>query len=87
MPDHENNRTEWHLDKKVPATILILVLLNIAAGIWKASAIEHKVNELDRRTANNQLIIERLVKVETQVAAVKDSLLRIENALTRNFSR
>ena len=76
------DREEWHLDKKVPISIIIALVLQtfgfVAIGsAWKAevesrlAVVEKQVDELKNQG-------DRLIVLEEQLRFIKESLTRIE---------
>ncbi len=65
------------------ALILTVVLQSAAALLWAGAAAE-RINQLERRTANQDGIAERLTRLEVQVVHARASLNRIEERLSRN---
>jgi len=65
------------------ALILTVILQSAAALLWAGAAAE-RINQLERRTANQDGIAERLTRLEVQVVQARASLNRIEERLSRN---
>lgn len=78
MDSTQQNPKGYYIDKRITITAVVMVIFSYALMYYK-------VDELDRRTSNNTQVLERLVRVETQVVAVKESLLRIEENLNRRI--
>ena len=62
------------------AILLTLVLQAIAALLWVGAAAQ-RLDDLEAETQLQQPILERMARIEAQVAAVRSSLDRIENHL------
>ena len=84
----------WHLDKRVPLTIILTILIQTSAIIWWASGIssaqgttESKTREMAADISEEQSAIakhaERLSTTEEGQRAIKDSLNRIDSKLDR----
>jgi len=85
---------QWHLDKRVPVTLIVVLLVQLGAWIWSMALIRQQVNfnadtivQLTRRTETQE---ERLNANTTAVAVANetlrstaDSLLRIDRRLER----
>ncbi len=65
------------------ALVLTVILQSAAALLWAGAAAE-RINQLERRTANQDGIAERLTRLEVQVVQARASLNRIEERLSRN---
>lgn len=88
----------WHLDKKVPVTIILTILLQTAALIWWASKMDSRVatlEETDRRADQIHAVTDakleslrgdrdRLVRMETQLEGIHRSIQRLETRLLEN---
>ncbi len=72
-------RIESHISL---ALILTVVLQSAAALLWAGAAAE-RINELERRTANQDAVSERLARLEEQMDQARASLNRIEERLSR----
>lgn len=64
------------------ALILTIVLQSAAALLWAGAAAE-RINQLERRTADQDGVSERLARLEEQVGQARASLNRIEKRLER----
>lgn len=75
----------WHLDKKVPISIIVSLLLQCAALIWWANGITKDSEDHSRRLAQieSQRASERLAALESQMIDSRGSLSRIEGKLDR----
>ena len=71
----------WHLDRKVPIALIIMLAMQLVTAIWFFSSLEHRVTALESVTANSTQMLERTVKIETRVENMKDILTRIEQKL------
>ncbi|MCE3233773.1 MAG: hypothetical protein K0R98_2030 [Rickettsiaceae bacterium] len=78
---------KWHLDKRVPIAMLFALLANLLAGIWYAAKIDSRVAALEISTRDNNLVLERLVRVETQLDGLKDAVNRIDQSVTKIADR
>ena len=90
--DHQQQG--WHLDKRVPVSIIIVLVLQLAGGAWVASEmrgdigrnardVERIDNQVDvmRSRANNQAV--QLGRIEENIGAMRADVERLVNALTR----
>lgn len=84
----------WHLDRKVPLTIVVTVLSAIATGLWFAAIASHRLDTLERSDALNTvrmdaasssqiLVRERLSRIEQLEADNQDMLKRVLERITR----
>ena len=78
MPETE----EWHLDKKVPISIIAALLLQtfgfVAIGsAWKAE-VESRLTAVEKQVDERKNQGDRLIVLEEQLRFIKESLTRIE---------
>ncbi len=64
------------------ALILTVILQSAAALLWAGAAAE-RISQLERRTANQDEVAERLTRLEEQVSQARASLGRIEQRLSQ----
>lgn len=88
-------RKAWHLDKKVPLALFFLLLSQTGTAIWWASGINSvvksnaenltqatiRLQELESREREGGKLVERVVRVETMLENVQQTVNRISNSL------
>ena len=76
---------EWHLDKKVPVTIIVALVLQTLGFIYVGTAwkteVDFRVNNLERLNDDRKSQEGRIIAVEQQLNYITDSLKRIEAKL------
>lgn len=87
MSDPADNH--WHLDKKVPITLIVVLLVQFAGGIWYAGRSTQRQDEHERRinTIEQQNVSGRLGSVEGQLHDVKAGVSKINDKLDRIIER
>ena len=45
----EQDETRWHLDKRVPIALVVLIIAQTAGAIWWASAVNSSLMALEKR--------------------------------------
>lgn len=92
----ERRRQAWHLDRRVPIAIFIVLLGQILSGAWYASEMNSAVKknsqdtailtrtiaEIQQRERENVKLVERVVRVETIMENVLHTVNKIDDALT-----
>lgn len=78
-------REDWHLDKRVPITIIGALLLQtfgfVAIGsAWKAE-VESRLTAVEKQVDERKNQGDRILVVEEQLHFIKESLSRIEARL------
>lgn len=72
---------EWHLDKRVNISIIFAVLMQTALALWWASAISTRVDQLERTSALAADQSTRIVRLETKMDGIFQSLAEIKALL------
>ena len=76
---------DWHLDKKVPITLIVAIGVNAMAGIWYASKLDNRVANLESTTVEFKMTAnqagrdardnnDRLIRVEDALIEIKEAL-------------
>ena len=75
----------WHLDKKVPITLIFVLLAQLGAGIWFAGRTMQRADEQERRLASieQDKVSLRMSVVESQLADVKAGVQASNQKLDR----
>jgi hypothetical protein len=78
----------WHLDRKVPITIILAMIFQTALAIyigttWKTE-VDFRLANLERQNNERQSQEARIITVEQQLRYIVQSLQRIENRLEGN---
>ena len=75
----------WHLDKKVPITIIVALALQTLGFIYVGTAwkteIDFRVNNLEQLNNDRKSQEGRIIAVEQQLNYITESLKRIEAKL------
>jgi len=76
---------EWHLDKKVPVTIIVALVLQTLGIIYVGTAwkteVDFRISNLERLNEDRKSQEGRIIAVEQQLNYITDSLKRIEAKL------
>lgn len=87
-------KQQWHLDKKVPVSIIVVIVLQIIAGAWSIATVTATLNETVRRVEvleadrnANRLdslrTSDRLARIEERLEGQNAILKRIERLLDK----
>ena len=68
----------WHLDKKVPISLIMAIILQTAGFAWWGATTAEKVAVLKERLDLIAPNSDRLTRVEVKVDGVQQSINRIE---------
>jgi hypothetical protein len=86
---HDLHDTRWHLDKKVPISIIAAILFQFAGGLWFISKLDARIAALealgviqlssqrDRDQTQDKQVADAIQLVRTQLERMDDKLDRI----------
>lgn len=85
QPPPDRQRDEWHLDKKVPLSLIVVVLMQGAIGIWAIADIKKDVEvlkaamaiQIDRDARQDRAASEAVALVREDIKEVKSMLARL----------
>lgn len=77
----------WHLDKRVPIALILALLLQTASGVWWGARIDARVAALEATDLSRASSNERLARVEENLKAQSETLVRIDRRLERMEER
>lgn len=77
------NLDHWSLDKRVPITMVLTIVLQTGLAIWWAASISERVQAIERSQNYNATIMERMVRVEIFSEQNKTTLDRIEGKMEK----
>lgn len=92
MSDSVKEDGAWHLDRKVPIALIVVLVGQVVAGIYFASRLQTQVEQHDRRIAvlevtdarmseETRRISEYLARMDERLQAQTAILRRVEDAL------
>lgn len=73
----------WHLDKRVPLALIFAIVVQTATIFWWASAISQRVAALEAERAATADYQGRIVRLETQIAGLQETMNGIDAKLDR----
>ena len=73
----------WRIDKRIGLPLVAALFLQTGAGLMWAGAIGQRVSHLELERDSIQLLLERTVRLEEQLVAMRSSLERIEGLIAR----
>ena len=73
----QQDRDHWHLDKKVPITIIFALLAQGAAGLWFVSKLESRIYALESKELSQR------DRDDRQDNAVRDAMAGVARQLER----
>ena len=77
----DNNDNHWHLDKRVPVALLGVMISWIVTTVWWASALNERVEHLEKMALKNQNVESRLVRIEERQNWMGQLIERIDKKL------
>jgi hypothetical protein len=90
MPEGETQpaaREAWHLDRRVPVAIILALLLQTVTVVWWGAQMDARVATLELHDLSNGPTSERLARVEENLKAQGETLVRIDRRLERMEER
>lgn len=69
--------THWHLDKKVPITLILTILLHLGVSIWWARGLESRLATVERDQARQER------RDDLQDNEARAAVLQLRNQLDR----
>lgn len=68
----------WHLDKRVPIALIVMLAIQTATIIWWASGITERVSVLEKRSEATAPQADRITRLEVNIEVVKDGIVEIK---------
>lgn len=73
----------WHLDKKVPLALIFAIIVQTGGAIWALAALSQRVTSIETALSASIDQPARIVRVETQMEGVRDTLKEMNDKLDR----
>lgn len=73
----------WHLDKKVPLALIVTIITQTALAVWFIAGLSQRVTQLEVALSASTDQPARIVRVETQMEGVRDTLKEMNDKLDR----
>lgn len=78
---------DWHLDKRVPITLIVMLLVQTAGIVWFASAMNSKIEQNATRVTRLEILDtskrEIIQNNSTSIAVINENLKYIGASLNR----
>lgn len=83
MSTTETTENKWHLDRRVPVVLIFTMLVQfVGFGFWLGS-LNSQVDNLALQVAKQESNHTRIVRLETLVDTVRETLEKIDKKLDR----
>jgi len=90
--DNDDNKNQWHLDKRVPITLIFAIMIQTIAFVWFMATLRNDVDNnsfrLERVYTIHETRITSLEKVvqdqSVMLARIDENLKAIRDAIERN---
>ncbi len=76
----------WHLDKRVPITLVVAIIVQTLSIVWFIAALNTRVDTIESWQRDKNTISERIVSAEVQLVNLKDTLSEIKDLLRDNLT-
>lgn len=84
MAENDDNTVEgWHLDKRIPITLIIAIVLQTVAVVWWGARLDQRVTQLELTSSSRAEFSDRITRQETLMESVQDTTRRIETKVDR----
>jgi hypothetical protein len=94
IPSWKKFMSDWHLDKRVPISLIIMIMVQSASAIWWASSVEAKIIEqqkasdimtayITKQTDNDKRTIEILARLDERVRQQSEMLATIDRKVNK----
>ena len=77
----------WHLDKRVPITLVIVIGLQTSAAVWWAASINARLAAAELTLAARAPVIDRFIKTEDAYSLLRNELLDRLDLIATDFYR
>lgn len=77
------SQSGWHLDKKVPLALIFAIVIQTGGAIWALAALSQRVTQVEAALSASMDQPARIVRVETQMEGVRDTLKEMNDKLDR----
>ena len=92
MPPAKPEPEGWHLDKKVPITIVVVIVIQLFGGLWFLAKLDGKIEDQAARLAKTEAQISvidrearefgnRIARIEEKTSSMLTILQRLERVL------
>jgi len=82
----DEDQKQWHLDRKVPIALIITIAVQTGGIIWWASDVNARVAQLERQAVAAGPQSERIIRLETQIEAIREGIAEIKVLIRRDRS-
>jgi hypothetical protein len=76
-------RGRFDVERRIPLALVCGFLLQTGGALFWAGSAAQRISEIERETRANESAVERVVRLETEVAAMHETLARIEGKIDR----
>lgn len=94
IPSWKKLMSNWHLDKRVPVSLIVALFVQTMSVVWWASTVEARVTEQDkkgiltaeyilRQQENDKKTIEILARLDERVKQQTEIVASIERKMTK----
>lgn len=75
------DETKWHLDRRVPISLILAIAIQTGSILWWAASVSARLDNLEQKTAVVGPQSDRLTRVEVQLEVVKEGVNEIKRLL------
>jgi hypothetical protein len=82
-PVIDESDSTWHIDRKIPLSLILAICLQTVGAIWLASSFNERLNVIEAKMLVMAPQGDRLTRVEVNLEQIKDSLGEIKAVLRK----
>jgi cell division protein FtsB len=83
MNERPPRRSRFDFERRVPMALIFGFLLQTGGALFWAGSAAQRISEIERETRANENAVERVVRLEAEVAGLHETLDRIEGKIDR----
>ena len=77
----------WHLDRRVPITLVLAIGVQTTAAVWWAASINARVAAAELILATRAPVIDRFIKTEDAYLQLRNELVSLLDRMATDFDR
>lgn len=81
LESSSNGDDKWHLQKGVPISLIIAIMLQTAGAAWWASGVSTRIDYLEHRAQIIDPQIERTARLEERVNTIQLGIVEIKQLI------
>lgn len=84
---HHHIPPHWRVDRTIPVSLIIAIAFQTGGAVWFASRMDFRVTAVEQTVTQVAPQGERLIRLETQLDAVRNDLKEVKQLLLESQQR